>query len=149
MDPVRIRLALAILALAVLFYLLTWISFDRLPFTLLPTWWLGMWPSHSVGVYTWFGLLNGVGVVLAAVPVAILLRWLVDRKRVRAAFFVGVITALVVTGETVAEYSPFAHRATTLMTLEIFLVMVLAVPFLIWLLSVFPSNERMSKSRQS
>ena len=148
MNSGRLRLPLAILGLAILFYFLTSISIERMPFTSLPSWWMGMWPSRTVGVYIWFGLLNAAGAVLAAIPVAILFRWLIDRNRVRAAFIVGVITALVVTGSAAAKYSPFA-RATALMALELFLVIFLALPFLIWVLRALTSNKRLSESRRS
>ncbi len=144
MDSARLRFPLTILVLATLFYFLAKISIERMPFTSLPSWWIGMWASHSLGMYTWFGLLNGVGSLIAAIPVATLLSWLIERDRMRRAFIVGVITALVVTGSAVATYSPFAHRATVLMTLELFLVVVLVLPFLIWLLRALPFKKRVS-----
>jgi hypothetical protein len=149
MDSARLRVPLAILVLATLFYFLASISIERMPFTSLPSWWIGMWASHSLGMYTWFGLLNGVGSLMAAIPVAILLSWHIERDRMRTAFIVGAITALVATGSSVARYSPFAHRATAFMTLELFLVMVLVLPLLIWLLHALPFKKRMSESRRS
>jgi hypothetical protein len=149
MDSLRLRVPLTILGLAILFYFLSSISMERMPFALLPSWWMGMWASHRWGVYTWFGLLNVTGAVLAAIPIAILLRLLIERNRVRAAFIVGVITALVVTGSGIREYSPFSGPAIALMDLELFLAFVLAVPLLIWLLRALPRNERIAESRQS
>lgn len=94
MDSARVRRRLVILGLAIVFYLLASITIARMPFTSHPSWWMGIWPSRKVGVYAWLGLLNAAGAVIAAVPVAFLLRWLIDRNRARAAFVVGVITAL-------------------------------------------------------
>jgi hypothetical protein len=106
---------------------------------------MSIWPSRRVGAYTWFGLLNAAGAVIAAIPVFILLRWLIDRNRVRAAFIVGVITALVVIGSVVAEYSSFG-RAPALRALELILVIFLAVPFLIWVMRAPPSTKRVERS---
>jgi hypothetical protein len=142
----RVRNPLVILALAASFYFLGTIAIGRMPFTLLPSWWMGIWPSRRVGVYTWFGLLNAAGAVIAAVPVAILLRYLIDLNRVRAAFIVGVLPALVVIGSVVMEYPP-SRLASALMAVELFLVIFLAVPFLIWLMRALPSNNWFDRSR--
>lgn len=81
-------------------------------------------------MYTWFGLLNAAGAVIAGVPVALLLWRLIDRDRLRAAFIVGGITALVVIGSVGEKYSPFG-RASVLMALELFFVILLSVPLLL------------------
>jgi hypothetical protein len=143
----RVRNPLVILGLAAAFYVLGTISIDRMPFTSLPSWWMGIWPSRRVGIYTWFGLLNAAGAVIAAVPVAILLRGLIDLNRVRAAFIVGVLPALIVIGSVIMEYPP-SRFATALMAVELFLVIFLAVPFLIWLMRALPSI-RFERSRAS
>jgi hypothetical protein len=134
-----------ILGLAILIYFLASISIERMPFTLLPSWWMGMWPSRRVGVYTWFWLLNAAGAVIAAIPAAILLRWLIDRNCVRAAFIVGAITALLVSGSVIAKYSP-GGRTSPAMTLELILVTSLAVPFLVWVIHALLSNKRVERS---
>lgn len=125
---------------------------DRMPFTLLPSWWMSIWPSRTVGVFAWFGLLNAAGTLIAAIPVAILLMWLIDRNRTRAAFTVGVLVALAVIGPPVAGTSSFGRPPTMsvnawLMTLELFLLMFLAVPFLIWAMRALPSNKWFKRSR--
>jgi ABC-type spermidine/putrescine transport system permease subunit I len=97
-------------------------------------------------VYVWFGLLNTVGAVIAAVPVAILLRRLIDRNRVRAAFLVGAPTALVMIGSVIAHYSPLS-RASAFIAIALFLAMLLAVPFLVWSMRALPSNNRFERSR--
>lgn len=135
-----VRRLSVILGLAIVFYFLVSMTIARMPFASHPFWWMSIWPSHKIGVYAWFGLLNAAGALMAAVPVALLLRWLIDRNRARAAFIVGVMTALVVIGPEAAEYSPFG-RASALMTFELFLVIFLAVPFLIWVMHALPSNK--------
>lgn len=152
MDISRVRRPLVILGLAASFYFLGSSLIDHMPFTLLPSWWMGIWPSRRVGVFTWFGLLNAAGAVIAAVPVAILLSWLIDRNRLRAAFIVGVLVAVAVIGPLVAGTSPLGRAPAMsvnawLMTLELFLVILLAVPLLIWAMRALPSNNWFDRSR--
>lgn len=139
-DTLRLRYVLVIFGLATAFYCLASISIGRMPFASTPSWWMAIWPSRKVGVYAWFGLLNAVGALIAAVPVGILVRWLVDDNRLRAAFTVGAPTAFLMIVSVVAHYSPLG-RASVLMTLELFLAVLLAVPFLVWALRAWPSKQ--------
>jgi hypothetical protein len=140
-DTLRLRYALVILGLATAFYCLASISIGRMPFTSTPSWWMAIWSSRKVAVYIWFGLLNAVGALIAAVPVSILVRWLIDGNRVRAAFTVGAPTAFLMIASVAAHYSPLS-RASVLMTLELFLVVFLAVPFLVWVTRALPWNRQ-------
>ena len=145
LHSARTRQRLAILGLAIVFYLLASITIERMPFTSHPSWWMSIWPSPRVGEYTWFGLLNAAGAIIAAVPVALLLRRLIGRDCLRAAISVGVITALVVIGSVAAKYSPFGH-ARAIMTLELVLVMFLAVPFMVWVTRALPYRKPVERS---
>lgn len=78
-----VRRLLVILGLAIVFYFLVSMTIARMPFTSQPFWWMSIWPSRKIGVYAWFGLLNAAGALMAAVPVALLLSWLIDRNRAR------------------------------------------------------------------
>jgi hypothetical protein len=142
----RLRYLLVILGLVAAFYCLASILIERMPFTSETSWWMGIWPSRGVGVYVWFGLLNTVGALIAAVPVAILLIRLIDRDCVRAAFLVGAPTALVMIGSAIAHYSPLS-RASAFIAIALFLAMLLAVPFLVWSMRALPSNNRFQRSR--
>jgi len=145
-DILRLRYLLVILGLVAAYYCLASIVIGRMPFTSEPYWWMGIWSSRSVGVYVWFGLLNTVGAVIAAVPVAILLRRLIDRNRIRAAFLVGMPTALVMVGSLVVHYSPLNH-ASVFIAIALFLAILLAVPFLVWSMRALPSQNRFERSR--
>jgi hypothetical protein len=146
-DILRIRYLLVMFGLVAAFYCLASISIGRMPFTSTPSWWMAIWPSRKVGVYAWFGLLNAVGALIAAVPVSILVRWLIDGNRVRASFTVGAPTAFLMIVSVVVHYSPLG-RASVLMTLELFLVVFLAVPFVVWVMSAFPSKQRFERSSE-
>jgi hypothetical protein len=130
-----------ILGLATAFYCLAAISIGRMPFTLTPAWWMGIWPSRRAAVYVWFGILNAVGAVIAAVPVSVLLRWLIDSNRVRAAFTVGAPTAFLTIASVVKNYSPL-KLASLLVTVELFFVLLLAVPFLVWVMRALPPKQK-------
>ena len=147
MDMLRLRYLLVILGLVAAFYCLASILIGRMPFTSEPSWWMGIWPSRSVGVYVWFGILNAVGALIAAVPVSILVRWLIDGNRIRVALAVGAPTAFLMVASVVAHYSPLS-RSTALMTLELFLVVFLAVPFLVWVMRALPSSHRLERSSE-
>jgi hypothetical protein len=148
MDSARVRIPLAVLGLSICFYFLTSISFEPMPFTSFPSWWMGIWPSRGAGLYVWFGLLNAAGALIAAVPVATLLRWLVEADQMRAAFIVGVMTASAVAGSTVIKYSPM-NRAAAFMAFDLFTVVLLAVPVLTWILRALPLHKQISNSGRS
>lgn len=124
---------LVLFGLVAAFYCLASIVIARMPFAATPSWWMAIWPSRKVAVYAWFGILNAAGAVIAAVPVAILLTWLIDENRLRAAFTVGAPTAFLMIASVVAHYSPLSG-ASVVMTAELFLVVFLAAPFLVWLM---------------
>jgi hypothetical protein len=138
-----IRYVLVIAGLVAAFYCLASILIGMMPFASTPSWWMSIWPSRKFGVYAWFGLLNAAGAIIAAVPVTLLLRWLIERDRTRAAFMVGAPAAFAMIGSVVAHYSPLT-RATALMTVELFLVVFLAVPILVWATRVLPSKQRIN-----
>jgi len=146
-DPLRLRYVLVICGLVAAFYCLASISIGRMPFASTPSWWMAVWPSRQFGIYAWFGLLNAVGAVIAAVPVSILLRWLIDGNRIRAAFTVGAPAAFLMIASVVAHYSPLS-RASALMALELFLLVFLAVPFLVWVMGALPWKQRFGRSSE-
>lgn len=102
-DTLRLRYVLVLFGLVAVFFCLASIVIGRMPFTSTPSWWMAIWPSRKVGVYAWFGLLNAVGALIAAVPVSILVRWLIDGNRIRAALTVGAPTAFLMSASVVAS----------------------------------------------
>jgi hypothetical protein len=144
-NIIRVRYVLVIFGLVAAFYCLASILIGRMPFTSTPARWMAIWPSRKVAVYVWFGLLNAVGAFVAAVPVSLLLRCLIEGHRVRAAFTVGAPTAFLMIVSVVVHYSPLS-RASMLMALELFLMVFLAVPFLVWVMRAFASKQRRAPS---
>ena len=144
-DTLRLRYVLVIFGLVAAFYCLASIVIGSLPFTSTPAWWMGIWPSRKISVYLWFGLLNAVGAFVAAVPVGLLLKWLIESDRVRAAFTVGAPTAFLMIASVVVHYSPLS-RASMFMAAELFTVVLLAVPFLVWVMGALASQRWFERS---
>jgi hypothetical protein len=144
-EILKLRYVLVIAGLVAGFYCLASVVIGRMPFTWTPAWWMGIWPSRKVAVYVWFGTLNAVGAVISAIPVSLLLRWLIDGNRIRAAFTVGVPTAVLMIGSVIAHYSPLS-RASTLMAVELFLVVLLSVPLLVWVMGALASKRGFQRS---
>jgi hypothetical protein len=140
LNTIRVRYVLVIFGLVASYYCLASILIARMPFTSTPAWWVAIWPSRKVAVYAWFGLLNAMGAFIAAVPVSVLLRWLIEGDRVRAAFTVGAPTAFLMIASVVVHYSPLS-RASMLIALELFLMVCLAVPLLVWVMRVLRSKQ--------
>jgi hypothetical protein len=146
-NIIRVRYVLVIFGLVAAFYCLASILIGRMPFTSTPTWWIGIWPSRRGAVYAWFGLLNAVGALIAAVPVSVLLRWLIEGDRVRVAFTVGAPTAFLMVASIVVHYAPLS-RASALMSAELFVVVLLAVPLWVWIMRALPFKGRIEKSSE-
>jgi hypothetical protein len=77
LKPLWKRLVL-VAALALAYYVLGSLVFDRLPYTPIPAWWAHAWPRHLT-VVSWFQLLNVAAAAMAALPIAILIVWRVKR----------------------------------------------------------------------
>jgi hypothetical protein len=142
-----VRYVLVMFGLVAVFYCLASILIGRMPFTATTAWWTGIWPSRKIAIYIWFGLLNAVAAFIAAVPVAVLLRWLIEGDRVRAAFTVGAASAFLMIASVVVHYAPLG-RASTLMAAELFVVVLLAVPFWVWVIRAFPFRGRLENSSE-
>jgi hypothetical protein len=138
-NIIRVRYVLVMFGLVTAFYCLASILIGRMPFTSTPAWWMAIWPSRKVAVYVWFGLLNAIGAFIAAVPVSLLLSWLIEGNRIRAAFTVGAPTAFLMIASVVVHYSPLS-RASMLMAAELFLVVLVSLPFLVWLMAALVSK---------
>jgi hypothetical protein len=134
-----LRYAVVILGLATLYYFLTSKLMGNMPYSVIPTWWVGIWPSRRVGVFTWFGALTATATLIAAIPVAAFVVLGIARHRIRMAFVVGALTAAAGLGELLAsEFSPLRSAPEVavfvwLDSLVHFLLFLLAVPFFVWI----------------
>jgi hypothetical protein len=132
-----LRYALVIAVLSIAYYFLAAVLLERMPYASLP-WWMAIWLSRRAGVLAWFGVLTAAGAIIAAVPVALILAWRMARHRLQTGFAVGALTAAVATVSLlVAENSPFGLAPALSVTLwlnsvALFLVLLLAVPLLVW-----------------
>jgi len=92
--------ALAALAYYTLLSLIT----QALPYVPVPAWWRPIWPSPTLAVQTWFGLMDAAGALFAALPVAVLLVWRVRGRAAAVGLATGVMVATYVLGSSVIEY---------------------------------------------
>jgi hypothetical protein len=147
-KPVRItwRLILTVIVLAASYYFLTGTVIQRLPWALVPTWWSRMWPSRSTAVLSWFDLLNLAGALIASLPIAIVIRFLVRQYQYGVALIVATTVAGVVLISGYINYPPHPDNASSWWLSSVVLFMVLggAPPFVVWLCRLAPSNLRWS-----
>jgi hypothetical protein len=70
------------------------VAFPELPYSTPPAAWLGRFPSQSIGAFASIQLLNVIGSLAIAVPIALLFVWRFPDRRLRSACLVAVPTAL-------------------------------------------------------
>jgi len=102
-----LRNLLSVAVMIVVYYFLLDFVMGRLPYAWLPHPWMDAFSSRRSGVAAWFALLNIVGAIVSAVPVAVALWWITPLQVGRNALLCGAITAVVLLVSIVA----FAHGA--------------------------------------
>lgn len=130
-----IHLSLVAGFLALIYFGLAHLVFSRLPFTTLPAGWLEAWSSRRIGVSTWFGLLNLVGAVSVALPVALAMTWRANQHRMLLALVVAGPTALwhlIGASQFLSPASHITWPALVDVTVT-FLALALALPMLVGL----------------
>ena len=143
----HLKHALAIAALAGAYYFLADVIMPNLPWTDLPPWWMNMWPTRSLGVFSWLEILQLVGSIVSAAPVALAIAWTGQSRRYLVALTVAAPTAI--SGLVyIAELSSRSRPSLTWAAFAIsFLTSLLAVPFVVALARMLPSPRRLSAPR--
>jgi len=131
-------------ALSLLYYLLAYLIFSKLPYLSVPSHWV--WPSRAVALVTWFQLLNITGALVAALPVALFIALRVADAKLRMALWIGAIATLATvvfsgtgqgpTSSSAPSWALWINEAT------LDLALVLAMPVLVRLIIALPSNNR-------
>ena len=144
----RIRFSLAALALAVgyfylLIYLIGWMTAHHWP-----SWWFEVFPSRHVGAVTWLVILHTSAVLLAALPIGIA-AVIVARKE---AVLLGLIAASLATVAAVAPLLapsiwPIVWSGHPVFFVTDQIKLVVAVPFVAWVLRRAFSNNRFERPR--
>jgi MFS family permease len=143
----RIRFSLAALALAaayfyLLIYIIGWMSAHHWP-----TWWFDVFPSRHVGAVMWLVTLHTAAVLLAALPIGIA-AVIIGRRR--AVLLALVAAALATLGSIAPSFAPTIWP--NVWSHPLFFVtdqikLVVAVPFIAWVLRAASSNNRFERSR--
>jgi len=143
----RLRYGLTVAVLAGAYYGLATLLFEKMPYASIPAWWLAAWPSRHAGLLAWFQTLNVIGALVAALPIALLVTWGVGRHKLWTALAIAAATTVVVFVQAPASGSlPSAHPASAaslwLNDLVLAGSLLFAVPLLVRLLAILPSNNR-------
>jgi hypothetical protein len=144
----RIRFILAALALAVgyfylLIYMIGWMSAHHWP-----SWWYDVFSSRHVGAVMWLVTLHTAAVLLAAIPIGIAAVIIAREKAVLLAL----IAASLATAAAIAPSFAPTIWPTVWSGHPVFFVtdqikLVLAAPFVAWVLRAASSNNRFERSR--
>ena len=147
------KYALVVAGLVVAHYFLAAFTIERMPYTSPPSWWQEIWPSARFGLVAWFLMLNAAGAALAAVPVALIVVLSVARHQLRIAFAVAALTAIVAIVQISISgnwsFSRDTAKAGILWsnTVQLFLVLLLALPSLVWVARLLTSNKSLERTR--
>jgi hypothetical protein len=144
----RIRFALAAVILGIMYYyllvyLVGWMSTHERP-----GWWVGMFPTRRIGALGWLVLLHTGAVLLAALPVAVAAVIIVRTKAVLLALTAAVIaTVAAVVPELSPTIWPIIWNSNPILFVTDQAKLIVAVPFIAWVLRAASSNNRFERSR--
>jgi hypothetical protein len=144
----RIRFALtaAVLAAAyfyLLVYLVGWMSVRQRP-----GWWLGAFPTRYAGAITWLVVLHTAAVLCAALPVAVAAVVLARQKAVQLGLVAAVLaTAAAIIPSLSSTIWPIIWKSHPVFFVTDQIKLVVAVPFIAWVLRSASSNNRFERSR--
>jgi hypothetical protein len=147
--PRSLRYVLVVLVLAAAYSFLAALVFERMPYVFVPSWWWSLWPNRWSGLIAWFIVLNAVGSLIAALPVALLIAWGVGRNRLATSYFTAGACAVLVIAQSLAPNGQdLPHAAGQwLNKISLFVALLVAVPLLVRLLDLLPSNYRLDRTR--
>jgi hypothetical protein len=144
----RIRFALAAVILAAVYfyllvYLIGWMSAHERP-----SWWLGTFPSRHAAAIAWLVALHTAAVSLAAVPVAATAVIIARKDAVLLALSAAVLaTAAAAIPSLSSTIWPIIWNSNPIFFVTDQAKLIVAVPFLAWVLRAASSHKRFERSR--
>jgi hypothetical protein len=144
----RIRFALTAAVLAasyfyLLVYLVGWMSVHQRP-----GWWLGIFPTRYVAAVTWLVVLHTGAVLCAALPVALAAVVLARQKAVQLGLVAAVLATAAATIPSLSSTIwPIIWNSHPVFFVTDQIKLVVAVPFIAWVLRGASSNNRFERSR--
>jgi len=143
---IRFGLTAAVLALAyfhLLVYLVGWMSAHQRP-----GWWLGVFPTRQSAVVTWLVVLHTAAVVSAALPVAVAAVVLSRQQAVQLGLVVAALaTAAAIIPSLSSTIWPIIWNSHPVFFVTDQIKLLVAVPFVAWVLRRASSNNRFEISR--
>jgi hypothetical protein len=144
----RIRFTLAALALAVGYYCLLihiigWMSAHHWP-----GWWFDIFPSRHIGAVMWLITLHTAAVLLAALPIGIAAVIIARKEAVLLAFIAASLaTAAALAPSLAPSIWPTVWSSHPIFFVTDHIKLVLAAPFVAWVLRAASSDSRFKRSR--
>jgi hypothetical protein len=115
-----------------------------------PGWWLGVFPTRYVAAITWLIVLHTAAVLCAALPVAVAAVVLVRQRAVQLGLVVAVLaTAVAIIPSLSSTIWPIIWNSHPVFFVTDQIKLVVAVPFIAWVLRSASSNNRFERSRGS
>src|SRR5450631_568473 len=146
----RIRFALAAVILGVVYYYLLVYLVGWMSTHARPGWWIGMFPTRRIGALGWLILLHTAAVLLAALPVAVAAVIIVRTKTVLLALTAAVLaTVAAVVPSLSSTIWPIIWNSDPILFVTDQAKLIVAVPFIAWVLRAASSNNRFQRSRDA
>jgi hypothetical protein len=145
-SRIRFALTAAILAAAYFYllgYLVGWMSVHQRP-----GWWLGAFPSRYIAAITWLVVLHTAAVLSAALPVALAAVVLARQKAVQLGLAAAALaTAAAIIPSLSSTIWPIIWNSHPVFFVTDQIKLIVAVPFIAWVLRSASSNHRFERSR--
>lgn len=144
----RIRFSLAALALAagyfyLLIYVIGWMSAHHWP-----SWWFDVFPSRHVGAVMWLFTLHTGAVLLAALPIGIAAVIIARQNAVLLALIAASLSTVAAMAPSLAPTIwPIIWSSHPVFFITDQIKLVVAAPFIAWVLRAASSNHRFGRSR--
>jgi hypothetical protein len=144
----RIRLGIATGVLATLYYFLLTFLIGWIMATHWPAWWFGVFPTRHIAATAWLVTLHTIAVIAAALPIAIACVVIARDRAVQ----LGVIASTLMTLVSILPLLrptiwPLVWGDHPMFFVTDRIKIIVAVPFVAWLIRVGSSNHRLERSR--
>jgi biotin transporter BioY len=141
----RIRLGLAAPTLGFLYFYLLVLLIGWMSSTHRPSWWFDIFPSRQVVAVVWLICLHTIGVVFAAVPIAIAVVAIARERAVLLGVIVGVVaTTLTILPSLRPDIWQLAWSSHPIFFITDQIKLLVAVPLVAWIIQKIFSRDGLS-----
>ncbi len=139
--PNRLRLGLAVVALATAYYFLLLYAIGYGMTFHWPEWWYSVLPEGEVSARLWLVVLHTTAVLIAAMPTALLCLWLLPAGRVVLSATAALLAVITLNLPVIPELLAASWSQHPVFLLADNLECLVAVPLLVWLLRGSTDHE--------